>query len=61
MKLRHWITAIVLLLLMGAAIGGLLWTRDLPQESEETTATPTKKTLGKKAAAAQHPLVDQRP
>ena len=61
MKLRHWITAIVLLLLMGAAIGGLLWTRDLPQESEETTATPTKKTLGKKAAATQHPLVDQRP
>jgi len=61
MKLRHWITAIVLLLLMGAAVGGMLWTRELPQESEETTATPTKKTPGKKAAATQRPLVDQRP
>ncbi len=61
MKVRHWITAIVLLLLMGAAIGGLLWTRELPEPSDEATATPTKKALGKKAAAAQRPLVDQRP
>ncbi len=62
MKLRHWITAIVLLLLMGATVGGLLWTRELPAENvEEGTTTPSKRLLGRKAAATQHPLVDQRP
>ena len=30
MKLRHWITAIVLLLLVAATVAGLLWTRELP-------------------------------
>jgi small-conductance mechanosensitive channel len=62
MKLRHWITAIVLLLLMGATVGGLLWTRELPSDNaDEGTTTPSKRLLGRKAAAAQHPLVDQRP
>ena len=62
MKLRHWITAIVLLLLMGATVGGLLWTRDLPSDNaEEGTATPSKRLLGRRTAATQHPLVDQRP
>src|SRR5579871_4754571 len=62
MKLRHWITAIVLLLLMGATVGGLLWTRELPADNaEEGTTAPSKRLLGRKAAATQHPLVDQRP
>jgi len=46
---------------MGVAIGGLLWTRELPADSEETAATAGKKTSGRKGAAPQHPLVDQRP
>jgi small-conductance mechanosensitive channel len=61
MKVRHWITAILLLLLMAAAIGGLVWTRDLPAENEEASATPGKKAAGRKASAAKYPLVDQRP
>ena len=28
MKLRQWIIGIVLLLLMAAAVGGILWTRE---------------------------------
>ena len=31
MKLRHWITAIVLLLLVAASVVGILWTRELPE------------------------------
>ncbi len=57
MKLRQYITAIILLLLVAAAIAGMLWTRDLPAPSDETSATSGKR----KAAAPQHPLVDQRP
>jgi small-conductance mechanosensitive channel len=61
MKVRQWITAIVLLLLVVAAIGGMVWTRQVPAANEETSATPTGKVLGRKAPVAQHPLVDQRP
>lgn len=61
MKLRHWITAIVLLLLMAAAVVGLWWTRELPAQNEEVSATPTKKLLSRKAPVAKLPLVDLRP
>ncbi len=61
MKVRQWITGIVLLLLVAAAIVGIVWTRELPAPSDEASTTPNKKTLGHKAPAAQHPLVDQRP
>jgi len=61
MKLRQWITAIVLLLLMAVAVVGLLWTRELPTPNDESTTTAGNKSLGQKAPAAQHPLVDQRP
>src|SRR5579859_33089 len=61
MKVRQWITGIVLLLLVAAAIVGIVWTRELPAPTEEASATPNKKTLGRKPAVTQHPLVDQRP
>jgi len=61
MKVRHWITAVVLLLLVAAATVGLLETRELPVPSEDAAATPGKKLLGRKVAAAPRPLVDQRP
>jgi len=61
MKLRHWITAVALLLLVAAAIAGMVWTRELPAANEEASATASKKFLGRKAPALQHPLVDQRP
>ena len=60
MKLRQWLTAIVLLVLTGAAVLGLLWTRELPVQNEETSA-PTNRLLGRKAPVAKTPLVDQRP
>jgi small-conductance mechanosensitive channel len=60
MKLRHWITAIVLLLLVAAAIAGLLWTRELPPPSDEA-ATPTHRLLGRKAPTQRRQLVDLRP
>ncbi len=61
MKLRHWITAIVLLLLMAAAVVGLFWTRELPGENEEASASTAKKSVFKKATATQRRLVDLRP
>ncbi len=61
MKIRHWITAIVLLLLVAAAIVGMVWTRELPAPAEETSATPATKVLGRKSPVVAHPLVDQRP
>lgn len=61
MKLRHWITAIVLLLLMAAAVVGLFWTRELPGENEEASAASAKKSAVKKAAVTQRRLVDLRP
>ncbi len=61
MKIRHWITAIVLLLLMAAAVVGLFWTRELPTDNEEASAAATKKSVSKKAAATQRRLVDLRP
>lgn len=60
MKSRHWITAIVLLLLLSAAVVGLLWTREM-SASEQSSATQGRGLLARKATVAQHPLVDQRP
>src|SRR5271165_6417019 len=61
MKVQHWITAIILLLLVAVAIAGVVWTRELPTVSEEAAATPGKKPLGRMPLVAQHPLIDQRP
>jgi small-conductance mechanosensitive channel len=61
MKVRQWITGIVLLLLVAAAIVGIVWTREAPATNEETAANPSKKVLGRKTPVAQRPLVDQRP
>jgi len=61
MKVRQWITAIVLLLLVAAAIVAWLSTRPLPAPSQETAAAPGKKQIPQKAQATAHPLVDQRP
>jgi small-conductance mechanosensitive channel len=61
MKLRQWITAIVLLLLMAATIVGLVWTREEPSQSSDAAPTTGKK-LGRKAAPASvKGMVDQRP
>jgi small-conductance mechanosensitive channel len=61
MKLRHWITAIVLLALMVLAIVGLVRTREQkpPAEADETGKAPAKRLQAR--GAAQRPLVDQRP
>lgn len=61
MRVRQWITAIVLLLLVAAAIVGMVWTRALPAASEETATIPANKLSGHAPPVAQHPLVDQRP
>jgi small-conductance mechanosensitive channel len=61
MRVRHWITAIVLLLLVAAAIVGMLRTRAIPAPNDEATATPGKKLPGPKAPVAPPPLVDLRP
>ncbi|MGH9494341.1 MAG: mechanosensitive ion channel domain-containing protein [Candidatus Sulfotelmatobacter sp.] len=61
MKLRHWIVGIVLLLLMGAAVAGMMWTREVPLPADDASATQGKKPPGRKGAVAQRPLVDQRP
>src|SRR5207302_10783012 len=61
MKLRHWMTAIVLLLLVAAAVAGLLWTRELPAPCDEAASTPTHCLLGRKAPTQQRQLVDLRP
>jgi small-conductance mechanosensitive channel len=61
MRARQWIIGIVLLLLVAAAIVGIVWTREPPAATDEATATPAKSVLGRKSAVAQHPLVDKRP
>jgi len=65
MKVRQWTTGIVLLLLVAAAIVGIVWTRELPAPSEDASATqnsaPNRKAPGRKTPGTQRPLVDQRP
>jgi small-conductance mechanosensitive channel len=58
MKVRNWIIGIALVALVGAAIGGLVWTRAVPTADDDAAAA--KKLLGRRAPAAQA-LVDQRP
>jgi small-conductance mechanosensitive channel len=62
MKIRQWITAIVLLLLVAVAIAGMVWTRALPAPPDDTTgaAGTAGKAAGRNAPAARA-LVDQRP
>jgi small-conductance mechanosensitive channel len=61
MKPRHWITAIVLLLLMALAVVGLLRTREQkqPTEVEDAGKAPAKRLLAREAE--KRPLVDERP
>ena len=61
MKLRHWITAIVLLLLIAAVALGLFWTRDLPAPSDDASTSPTNKLLARKSTPQRRGLVDVRP
>src|SRR5258706_10417852 len=63
MKFRHWITAIVLLLLIALAIVGFLRTRELKPagDSEDAGKTPTRALEARNAPAANHTVVDQRP
>lgn len=63
MKLRHWITAAVLLLLVGAAIAGMMWTRQPASTSDEVAPPPgnRKTTRSQEHAAPQHAWVDQSP
>ena len=61
MKVRQWITGIVLLLLIAAAIVGMVWTREKPASTETSAPTPSRKTSGRMQPATQRSLVDQRP
>ena len=61
MKVRQWITAIVLVLLSAAAGLGLMWTRGTPIQDEEASSTTGSKAPRRKPLIAAHPLVDQRP
>jgi small-conductance mechanosensitive channel len=64
MKVRQWITGIVLLLLVAAAIVGMVWTRDLGQtaESDEAGKTPASlKVKSRTSAQTARSLVDLRP
>jgi len=63
MKLRHWITAAVLLVLVAAAIAGMVWTRPPKGISDEVAPPPggQKTTTNQQHAAAQHAWVDQSP
>src|SRR6266853_3049829 len=61
MKLRHWITAIVLLLLMALAILGLVRTREQKPAAETDETGKAKSKRQQARGAAKRPLVDQRP
>ncbi len=65
MKIRTWIPALVLLLLVSAATAGWMWTREaLPPPAKETGAdkpgNPARRGL-RRQASAQDRLVDQTP
>jgi small-conductance mechanosensitive channel len=62
MKVRHWITAIVLLLLVAAAIVGMVRTEQRRGTSEELAAPPgTQAAANNQQRLARHAMVDQRP
>ena len=53
MKVRQWITGIVLLLLVVAAIAGMVWTRDCRRERGDSTTRPKRPgTEGTRGAAS---------
>ena len=60
MKLRQWITAFILILFIGAALGGWWWTRELAVASDDTP-TPTGKKAGPAKPVSARRLVDLRP
>src|SRR5437588_11552643 len=60
MKVRQWITGVVLLLLVAAAVVAFIETRESP--ADDGTATSGKKAQGRKGVAAgKKSLVDLRP
>jgi small-conductance mechanosensitive channel len=61
MKIRHWIIAIVLFLLMALTIVGLVRTREqkAPAETGDTGKAPANRLQAREAA--KRPLVDERP
>lgn len=59
MKLRHWITALILILLIGAAVGAWWWTREVSVASDDAPVPAGKKSAGKAISARR--LVDLRP
>ncbi|HLZ42827.1 MAG TPA: mechanosensitive ion channel domain-containing protein [Candidatus Sulfotelmatobacter sp.] len=59
MKLRHWITALILILLIGAGVGAWWWTREVAVASDDAPASTGKKSAGKATSARR--LVDLRP
>ncbi len=62
MRARQWITGFVLLLLVVAAVAGIIWTRELPAPGDDTASTaPGHRLLGRKAPTPQRQLVDLRP
>src|SRR5258708_36897552 len=63
MKLAHWITGVVLLLVVALAGGGFLRTRESNRAgaSEDAGKAPAKTIGARNPSAALHPLVDQRP
>ena len=70
MKVRQWITGMVLLALVAAAIVGVVWTRESgPAENEVAGKGPTGNgspgngpaAAARRQVAAQRALVDQRP
>jgi small-conductance mechanosensitive channel len=62
MKIRHWITASLLLLLMAAAIAGLVWTRQPRGAGDAATVPASSQTKGKHLTrVAPRVLVDQIP
>jgi small-conductance mechanosensitive channel len=61
MKIRHWITALVLLVLVAAAIEGLRQTREVAAPNDEAATTPGKMPLARKTPRTTRSLVDQRP
>jgi len=61
MKARHWITAGVLLLLVAAAVVGIVLTRELPPPTDEEPSTQASRLFGRKAQSGQRQLVDLRP
>jgi small-conductance mechanosensitive channel len=61
MKARHWITAIVLLLLVAAAIVGMLRTQQRSGTSAEVAPSPGTQAVKNNQPAVQHAWVDQSP